>query len=129
MKEKGFLSRGGERVDSCLELTPQTRKECAWMGGTGAGPEKWPRKERAVVAKMCRKAPSAFKSLFGTRRSKKSQPCGQGPKTQGDVSSENQMTRVCVTTSASGREHLMERMEEGRGTKGVGQVVRVPVTK
>lgn len=78
---------------------------------------------------MGRKAPLAFKSLFGIRRSKKSQPCGQGPETQGAISSENRMTRVCVTTSASGREHLMESMEEGRGTKGVGQVVRVPVTK
>lgn len=39
------------------------------------------------------------------------------------------MTRVCVTTSAFDREHLMESMEEGRETKGMGQVVRVPVTK
>lgn len=91
----------------------------------GSGPEK----NGPVVSKMCRKAPSAFKSLFGTRRSKKSQPCGQGHETQGDISSENRMTRVCVTTSAFDREHLMESMEEGRETKGMGQVVRVPVTK
>lgn len=35
-----------------------------------------------VMAKMCRRAHSAFKSLFGTRRRKESQTCGQGAKTR-----------------------------------------------
>lgn len=39
------------------------------------------------------------------------------------------MTRVWVTTSASGRAHLMENREERRGAKAVGQVVRVHAAK
>ena len=37
-----------------------------------------------VMAKMCRRAHSAFKSLFGTRRRKESQTCGQGTKTRNE---------------------------------------------
>lgn len=36
---------------------------------------------------------------------------------------------VSVITSASGRMPLMESSEEGHETKGVGQVIRVLVTK
>lgn len=104
-----------ERV--CVSGTDKSKTREVAQETTGSG-----------VAKMCRKTPSAFTSLFGTR-SKKSQKWDLGPRGRGYISRKDRMTQVWVTTSASGRAHLRENREERCEAKALGQVVRVHVAK